>query len=65
MFCEQAKAYLSQKGVTYSERTVDLDRVALEELRNLGYLTTPVLKIGNTVIVGFDEPRINAALKTG
>ena len=63
MFCERAKEYLSRNGIAYQERAVDLDAKALDELAALGYMTTPVLKIGDTVIVGFDEAKIAAALK--
>lgn len=54
--------YLSQKGVTYTERAVNLDNSAMAELQELGILTTPVLKIGEEVIVGFDKARIDQAL---
>ena len=39
------------------------DASALEELRNLGYMTTPVLVIDGNVIVGFDQVKIDAALQ--
>jgi hypothetical protein len=35
----------------------------VEELRKLGYMTTPVLVIDGTVIVGFDQGKIDAALQ--
>lgn len=62
MFCEQAKAFLSREGISYLERAVDLDSKALQELAALGYMTTPVLKIGDAVIVGFDKAKIAGAL---
>jgi hypothetical protein len=34
----------------------------VEELRKLGYMTTPVLMIDGTVIVGFDQAKIDTAL---
>ena len=63
MFCERAKAFLSQEDIPYEERAVDLDPRALEELAALGFMTTPVLKIGGTVIVGFDPAKITEALR--
>ncbi len=63
MFCTQAKAYLSRKGLAFEERLVDQDEQALRELQGLGYMTTPVLKIGAEIVVGFDVARIEAALQ--
>jgi glutaredoxin len=62
MFCERTKAWLSEQGIPYSERRVDQDPAAIAELLALGYQTTPVLKIGETVIVGFDSGKIAHAL---
>jgi len=36
----------------------------LEELKSLGYMTTPVLVIGTSVIVGFDPAKIDLALRS-
>jgi hypothetical protein len=38
------------------------DPGALEELRKLGVMTTPVTKIGDAVIVGFDEEKLRREL---
>jgi glutaredoxin 3 len=62
MFCTQAKEYLSQRNVQFDDRDVTNNTVALEELKKLGYMTTPVLLIGASVIVGFDTAKIDAAL---
>jgi len=62
MFCDQAKAYLSQKGIKFQEKDVKQDSSALAELKKLGYMTTPVVVIDGTVIVGFDAARIDLTL---
>lgn len=62
MFCNKAKEYLSQKGVAFRERDITKDPSAIAELQRLGFMTTPVLVIGNEVIVGFDIAKIDAAL---
>ncbi len=62
MFCQQTKEYLSQKGIVFQERDITKDARAIEELRQLGYMTTPVTVIDGTVIVGFDANKIEAAL---
>ena len=64
MFCNQAKEYLSQKGIAFQERDVAQDPSALTELKKLGYMTTPVIVIDGAVIVGFDAEKIDAALKS-
>ena len=62
MFCDQAKEYLSQRKVDFQDRDITRDPTALEELKNLGYMTTPVIQINGNVIVGFDQQKIDAAL---
>ena len=62
MFCNQAKEYLSQKGLSFQERDIAQDASALADLKKLGYMTTPVIVIDGAVIVGFDADKINKAL---
>ncbi|HEY6443769.1 MAG TPA: glutaredoxin family protein [Candidatus Acidoferrales bacterium] len=62
MFCDQAKEYLSQKGIKFQEKDITQDSSALPELKKLGYMTTPVIVIDGMVIVGFDAAKIDLAL---
>lgn len=62
MFCDQAKEYLSQKGLQFIERDIAQDPAALTELKKLGYMTTPVIVIHGTIVVGFDSEKIDQAL---
>jgi glutaredoxin 3 len=62
MFCNQAKEYLSQKGIQFQEKDIAQDPSALADLKKLGYMTTPVIVIDGSVIVGFDAERIDQAL---
>jgi glutaredoxin 3 len=62
MFCDQAKEYLSQKDVQFQERDIAKDPAALADLKKLGYMTTPVIVIDGSVIVGFDAEKIDQAL---
>jgi hypothetical protein len=41
------------------------DPAALDDLRRLGYMTTPVILVGHEVIVGFDPRKIEAAMAKG
>ena len=60
--CYVAIEYLSGKGVTVNVRDIRRDRAALQELVDGGFQTTPVIKIGDEMIPGFDPARIDAAL---
>jgi glutaredoxin 3 len=62
MFCDQAKEYLSQKSLAFQERNIVQDPGALSDLKKLGYMTTPVIVIDGSVIVGFDSEKIDQAL---
>ena len=59
MFCDQAKEYLSQKGLKFEDRNIAQDPDALADLKKLGYMTTPVIVIDGTLIVGFDSAKID------
>ncbi len=62
MFCDQAKEYLSQKGIQFQEKDIAQDPSALADLKKLGYMTTPVIVIDGSVVVGFDADKIDQAL---
>lgn len=63
MFCDQVKEFLSQKDIPFQERDIAQDPGALADLKKLGYMTTPVIVIDGSVIVGFDAAKINEAFK--
>ena len=64
-FCHAAKQYLDKLGVKYTDRDVETDPAAgLEAVDKSGQRGIPVLDISGTVIIGFDRPRIDAALKS-
>lgn len=63
-FCHAAKDYLDKKSIKYTERNVEHDQAfAIEAVQKSGQTGIPVLDIDGTIIVGFDRPRIDAALK--
>jgi len=62
MLCGQAKEYLSQKGIEFQERDIAQDPGARADLKKLGYMTTPVIVVDGSVIVGFDADKIDQAL---
>ncbi|HUC95566.1 MAG TPA: glutaredoxin domain-containing protein [Candidatus Saccharimonadia bacterium] len=63
-FCHQAKAYLDKLGVTYTDKDIEKDPKAAEEsVKKSNQMGIPVIDIGDTIIVGFDKPKIDSALK--
>jgi glutaredoxin 3 len=59
MFCDQAKEYLSHKGIEFQERDIAQDPGALADLKKLDCMTTPVIVVDGAVIVGFDSATID------
>jgi len=56
------KGFLSQKGVGFIERDVQKDEHAMDELSELGYMTTPVITVDGEVVVGFNRKRLEELL---
>lgn len=64
-FCHAAKQYFDKLGVDYEERDVETKPVyAQESVTKSGQMGIPVIDIDGEIIVGFDRPRIDAALKS-
>ncbi len=63
MFCGKVKEYLSQKQIQFDEKDITGGSSAISELQKLGFMTTPVTVIEDKVIVGFDVPKLDGALK--
>ena len=62
-WCNRAKAYLRQQHVPFREVDVSRDSSAARDLvRRTGQMGVPVIEIDGRPIVGFDQPRIDAAL---
>lgn len=62
MFCSKVKEFLSQENVEYEERDIAEDETAIEELEELGVLTTPVILVDGEMVIGFDRPRLTRLL---
>ena len=63
-YCHAAKDYLDKKNITYTDKDVETDPAFAEEsVTKSGQRGIPVLDIGGTIIVGFDRPKIDAALE--
>jgi glutaredoxin len=64
MFCGKVKEYLSQRKIDFEDRDITKDPSAISELQKLGFMTSPVTVIGDNVIVGFDVPKLDEALRS-
>jgi glutaredoxin len=62
--CRQARAYLAQNGIAYTEVDISKDRAAAARVRGWanGNETTPTFDLNGTIIVDFDQVRLRAAL---
>lgn len=63
-FCKMAMQYLDQKGIPYVDKNVETDAEAYREFASkMGpHSGVPVIDIDGTLILGFDRPKIDAAL---
>jgi len=63
-YCVKVKEYLRSKDVKYTEYNVASDmRKAEEMVRKSGQMGVPVLDINGKIIIGFNKPEIDKALK--
>ena len=62
-YCHQAKEYLSQKGVPFTEHNVAADREkAKEMIEKSKQMGVPVIIIGDEVMVGFNQAKLDSLL---
>jgi len=63
-FCHAAKEYFDKLGVAYTDEDVEKNpQAGLDAVEKSGQRGIPVIDIAGEIIVGFDRPRIDAALK--
>ena len=60
--CRQVEAYLRGRGIPFVQRDVVADPHALDLLAERGFMSTPVLRVGQQWIAGFDRRRFDLAL---
>ena len=62
-WCFRAKEYLSKKGVSFTDYNVGADREkAKEMIQKSGQMGVPVIIIGDEIIVGFNQAKIDELL---
>lgn len=62
-FCHMAKDWLNEKGIPFTDYNVGTDIEKRKEMVDLtGQMGVPVIKIGDEVIIGFDQAKIEELL---
>ena len=61
-FSEMVRLHLESRGQPYTERDVDTDPAARQEMIDLGSSSTPVTVIDGEPVIGFDEESIDELL---
>lgn len=65
-YCHQAKKFLSERGVKYTEHDVSSNQAAADEMVRLtGQMGVPVIVVDGEPIIGFDRPRLENLLAKG
>ncbi len=61
-YCHEAKKFLDDAGVEYTEKNVSTDVAARKELMDQGFMGVPVIMIGEEIIQGFDKKKLEALI---
>lgn len=62
-FCQAAKEFFKENNVAYEDINVAEDAEKRQEMIEMtGQMGVPVIKIGNDVVIGFDEPKVKELL---
>jgi glutaredoxin 3 len=63
-FCHAAKDFFQANNVAFTDHDVAADAEKRQEMIDLtGQMGVPVIKIGDDIIIGFDEPKLRELLK--
>jgi adenosylhomocysteine nucleosidase len=60
--CEELKAYLRAKGVSFRVRDLLVDEEAADELERRNIWSAPAISVGDAYVEGFHPARIDALL---
>lgn len=62
-FCQAAKEYFKENSVDYTEFDVASDADKRQEMIEMtGQMGVPVIRIGDDVVIGFDEDKVKELL---
>lgn len=64
VYCKKVKAFFKEHGVEYQEKDVAVDSVAADEMvEKSGQMGVPVIEVGDSIIIGFDEVALREVLQ--
>ncbi len=62
-YCQAAKEYFKENNVAYTEHDVAGDADKRQEMIEMtGQMGVPVIRIGDDVVIGFDEAKVKELL---
>lgn len=62
-YCIRLKSYLSQKGTSFTNIDVSVDKEGLDKMVSLsGQMGVPVIDVDGQIVVGFDKEKIDKLL---
>jgi len=62
-FCQAAKSFFDENSVSYEEFNVAEDADKRQEMIEMtGQMGVPVIRIGDDVVIGFDEGKVKELL---
>ncbi len=65
-YCHAAKAFFDEHKVTYTDVDVMTDLEKRKEMVDMtGQMGVPVIRIGDDVVVGYDEGKLRELLQLG
>jgi len=62
--CEHLKRHLADAGVAFVVMDPMMDEDAAEFLENRNIRSTPVLTVGDHIVIGFDRAKVDEALRS-
>lgn len=63
-YCNKAKQYFKENRIPFTEYNVAQDQRRAEEMvRKSGQMGVPVIDVNGRIIIGFNQPEIERALK--
>lgn len=60
--CKAAKNYFKENNIKFEERNINKDKSHIDFMVENGYMSVPIIVIGDTKIVGFDKEKIEKEL---
>ena len=65
-YCKMIKQYLTNKNIPWVEKNIEEDADAHKELMDKldgNFRGVPVTDVGGTILMGFDRPKLDEAVK--